>query len=133
MRLYLGYGSAVLPNYVLLASSQVVDGDSPDDQGSLDGYSDGLFCQSASNSSNAGYWSYPTSSNSYTMVPDASSDPLPFYMNSTVGQVGLAVEGSLQNYSGYYQCEIRDETNSTHLLYAMLYSTSLFSSYGKFK
>lgn len=123
----------VLPNYVLLASSQVVDGDSPNDQGSLDGYSDGLFCQSASNSSNAGYWSYPTSSDSYAMVPDTSSDPLPFYINSTIGQVGLAVEGSLQNYSGYYQCEIRDEFNRTYLLYAMLYSTSLYSSYGKFQ
>ena len=118
-------------NYVLLASSQVRDGDSPDDTGGLDGFDDGLWCQSAMNSSNIGSWSYPAGDGNAAMVPTNETDPLPFYMKLAIGQVGLAVESSLQGYSGYYRCEIPDENNNTQSQYAVLYPPALFNNYGK--
>ena len=129
VRLYLGYGSALPMNYVLLASSQVRNGDSQDD--GLDSYDDGLWCQSAiDTTNNIGSWSYPTSEG-YGVVNTNEADPLPFYTKPAIGQVGLSVESSVQGYSGYYQCEIPDENNIIQYQYAVLYPPGLYSSYGK--
>lgn len=130
-RLYLGFGSAVPPDYVMLASSQVRDGDSPDDQGNLDTFDDGLWCQSALNSSNIGSWNYPATPSGYGVVPNSKSSPLPFYEKHSIGQVGLALENSMQAYSGYYRCIIPDESNNTQVLHVVLYPDSVFSGYSK--
>lgn len=124
MRLWLGLGRTVLPDYTILASSQVRN------TAGATVVDTGVWCQSALNSTGIGLWYYPGGM-AFSLVPENESHALPFYARPSVGQVGLSLEATIQGYSGYYHCQIPDEDNTTKSLYVAIYSDSLLVDYRK--
>ena len=85
--------------------------------GRLDGFNDGLWCQSAMNVDDIGSWKLP---NRNTVTDDLDADPI--HMANRPGQVGLLRSDGINDspYQGMYTCTIPDENgiNQTLVVWA---------------
>ena len=87
--------------------------------GAGDGINDGVWCQSAKNSTNIGNWKFPDGST----VPN-NLNAQPVHMANAPGQVGLLrvpmISLNMFPYQGLYTCTILDEekTNQTLVIWA---------------
>ena len=124
MRLYLSYGSRVIPNYFMVRAGQFYDVDQNDD-----GQNDGIWCQSALNESLIGVWSLPNGS----PVPTQSgASPLQSYNTNVNGQVGLLRRAGIGSVQGLYSCIIPNQEGINKTLYVALYGNNAFDNSGKF-
>ena len=98
-----------------------------------DGTNDGLWCQSANNSSNIGLWYYPNG----TQVPlftgkfDNSSAPSPIFSKRFTGQIALARRAGIRGYEGLYICIIPDENGVNQTLVVGAYRTMTYNINGQ--
>ena len=94
-----------IPNYAMIAGRDFSYRDGGSD-GNLDGFNDGVWCQSAMNVNGIGNWKLPDGS---AVSDDLDFDPI--HMANRPGQMGLLRSASIgpSPYQGMYTCTIPDE------------------------
>lgn len=98
----------------MIAGRDFLDKDlgAADGTGASDGLNDGLWCQSATDSSSeVGSWQYP---NGASVSNNDGAGPV--YMLHINGQVGLLRHTTLINFEGIYTCTIPDESDVNQIL-----------------
>ena len=117
VQLFLGSQQKNISNYAMIAGRDFAHRDvSADDWNTpVDGFNDGLWCQSAISVNGTGSWQLPNGS----AAPVDPNPPLPrIYMTIRPNQVGLLRSQGikLSPYQGMYICTIPDENEVTQTL-----------------
>ena len=96
-----------------------------------------LWCQvrpqdNASMGSNIGDWYYPTTGDTFTLVP--TSDPgnnVPYQSLNCTGQIGLVVDGNVTNNQGIVRCTTTVPNLDREANYFGVYSDNVYNSYSE--
>ena len=109
----------------MINGSQFYDVDTNDD-----GINDALWCQSANNGSDIGWWFYPNGTQVFPGKFGDNSAPKPVYSYRSVGQIALARKDGLSKNEGLYICLIPDENGVNQTLVVGAYTDSSYESNG---
>ena len=132
VRLYYQEAGEAIPSYLMLRASQI------EPTGFIGPMSPtrALWCQSANNNSNNGFWLQPSGNipPGFSVVNTSDIDSPtdePYQMVTCPGQVGLVRDTGVASHEGLLQCMISDENNITHTLTVGVYTGVVYDNYGK--
>ena len=98
----------------------------------------GLWCQvlPADNmgmGDNIGDWYYPSEDtpDGFTLLPNGTSDTVPYQSLKCANQIGLVVDGDVTNYQGIVRCTAPITGLNRQSNYFVVYSDSVFTSYSE--
>ena len=121
----MAYELKIISNYSMINGNQFYDVDI-----NKNGINDALWCQSANNSSDIGWWFYPNGTQVLPGKLGDTSAPKPVYSNRSVGQIALARRDGLSKNEGLYICLIPDETGVNQTLVVGAYTDSNYRNNG---
>ena len=83
---------------------------------------------------NIGDWYYSPGDtpDGLTLVPNGTSDTVPYQSLKCVNQIGLVVDGDVTNYQGFVRCTTPITGLKRQSNYFVVYSDSVFTNYSEF-